>query len=90
MYLRVYTFKLHVCEYIHICTCAQSACVCACVACLHVALETCVRKGERSSVQDGNKIKLFFLNRFRVGASCLSNFVSSAHLFQHWCLGVLD
>lgn len=48
----------------------------ACAACLHVALETCVRKRERSSVQDGNKIKLFFFfYRFRVGASCLSNFV---------------
>lgn len=88
MYLHVYMFVLYVRKYIHVCSYTGAlAYVCQCVfVCILGNLWK--EGGKRGSAEDGNKIKLFY--RFRVGACCLSNFVSFPHLFQHWCLGVLD
>lgn len=87
-YLHVHTVCVQVYTYL----CLKCVCVCACWP-VHVNAR-CVYPWKLFWWEEGwevwtLEIKSNFFYTFRVGANCLSNFVSSPHLFQHWCLGVL-
>lgn len=85
MHLHVDTFMQYVSKYIQA---RERLCVNV-NGCLLVSLETPRVRGTGEDKSGGWKlIRTFY--RFSVGAGCCSSFVSSPHLFQHWCLGVLD